>query len=135
MNHSSFHRPPFLNAELVKAAAGLQHLASSGRVAVGFGAQDKRAEPGRDCGLAVVAAVIMIATMVAAIAISGKAVLIVRVMIAAALMASPIARLVAVEVVERLFAAARHRSSVAVAGIIAIVDMAVEVVVATVPPA
>ena len=100
-----------------------------------FGArpQGKRAEPGRDCGLAVIATVI--ATMVAATAISGEAVFIVCVVIAGACMASPIARLVAVEVIERLFAAARHRSSVAVAGIIAVVDMAVEVAGAAEPAA
>jgi hypothetical protein len=77
----------------------------------------------------------VIATMVAATAISGEAVFIVCVVIAGACMASPIARLVAVEVIERLFAAARHRSSVAVAGIIAVVDMAVEVAGAAEPAA
>ena len=86
-----------------------------------------RAEPSGDCGLAV------IATMVAAAMISGESVFIVRVMIAGACMASPIARLVAVEVVERLFAAIRRRSSVAMAGIIAVVDMAVEVAGAAEP--
>jgi hypothetical protein len=56
-------------------------------------------------------------------------------MIAGACMASPIARLVSVEVIERLFAAARRRPSVAVAGIIAVVDMAVEVAGAAEPAA
>jgi len=77
----------------------------------------------------------VVATAIAATAISGESVLIVRVVIAGACMASTIARLVAVEVVEGLFAALRVRSMVAVAGVKAVVDMAVEVAGAAEPAA
>src|SRR3984957_19129529 len=56
-------------------------------------------------------------------------------MIAVAGVASAVARFVAVEVVEGLFAALRHWSAVAVMRVVAVVDMAVEVVVAAVPVA
>jgi len=75
----------------------------------------------------------VVTTMIAA-AISGELVLIVRVMTGVACVASPIARLVAMEVVELLFAAPRQRSSVPMVGIVAVVDMAVEFV-GTVEPA
>ena len=106
----------------------------------GAGPKRARAESGLSYSLAVVAAVItgiatVIAAVVAATAIAGKLVLAAAVMIAAAGVASPVARLVAVEVVEGLFAALRVRSAVAVAGVIAVVDMAVEVAGAAVPVA
>src|ERR1700722_853807 len=56
-------------------------------------------------------------------------------MIAVAGVASAVARFVAMEVVEGLFAALRHRSAVAVMRVVAVVDMAVEVVLAAVPVA
>ena len=77
----------------------------------------------------------MVTAMIAAAAISGEGVLIVRIMIAVACMAAAIARLVAVEVVEGLFAALGERSVVAVARVIAVIDMAVEVAGAVVPMA
>jgi hypothetical protein len=101
----------------------------------GFGArpQGERAEPRPNRGLAVVAAVVITVTLFAAAVISGEGVFIAGVMIAGACVASPIASLVAVEVVEGLFAAPRKRSSVAVVGIKAVVDMAVKVARAAEP--
>jgi hypothetical protein len=98
-----------------------------------FGAhsQRARAESSLGRGLAVIATVI--AAVAAAAAISGEGVLIVRIMIAGACMASPIARFVAVEVIEGLFAALWIRSMVAVAGVEAVIDMAVELAGAAEP--
>ncbi len=84
---------------------------------------------------ALVVAAAMVATMIAASAISGEGVFIVRIMITGACMASPIARLVAVEVVEGLSAALGQRSVVAVTRVIAVIDMAVEVAGAMEPVA
>jgi hypothetical protein len=117
--------------------AGTRDYGIGSRKAEWFGAQPQgeRAEPRLDCGLAVIAAVVITVTVLAAAVISGEGVFIVRVMIAGACVASPIARFVAVEVVEGLFAAVGHRPSVAVAGIIAVIDMAVEVARAAEPVA
>jgi hypothetical protein len=86
--------------------------------------------------VAVVSAVIStVVTAMIAAAISGELVFTVRVMAGVACVASPIARLVAVEVVELLFAAARQRSAVTVMGIKPVVDMAVKAVRAVEPAA
>ena len=90
------------------------------------------------CALVVAVVVAMITAVVTAMvaaAISGKLVFIVRVMAGVAGVALPIARLVAVEVVELLFAAARKRSAVTMMGIEAVVDMAVKAVRAVEPAA
>jgi hypothetical protein len=65
--------------------------------------------------------------------ISGESVFVARVMTGVASVASPIARLVAMEVVELLLIARRQRSSVPAAGIVPVVDMAVEFVGAVEP--
>ena len=70
--------------------------------------------------MAVVAA--LIATVIA-----GEGVFNTRVVIAGAGVAAAVARLVAVEVVERLSAALRERSVIAATRIVAVVDVAVEV--------
>jgi len=70
--------------------------------------------------------VLAVLLAVAAAAISGEGVFIARVMTCVACVASPIACLVAMEMVELLFAAPRQRSSVPVVGIIPVVNMAVK---------
>ena len=72
---------------------------------------------------------------VAATVISGECVLIARVVVAVADMASPVARLVAVEVIELLFAAPRQRTVVTVTRIVAVINMTVEVFGTVVPVA
>jgi hypothetical protein len=72
---------------------------------------------------------------VAAAVISGESVFIARVVVTVAGVASPIARLVAVEVVELLCATLRQRSPVTVMRIVAVVDVTVKVFGAVEPAA
>jgi hypothetical protein len=67
--------------------------------------------------------------------ISGKGVFTARFMAGVAYMASSIPRLIPVEVVERLRTALRHRSTVTLARVVAVVDVAVKAVRAVKPGA
>jgi len=71
----------------------------------------------------------------AAAPISGKGTFMARIMAGVACVASSVPRLVAVEVVERLFSAAGHGAMVTVMRIVAVIDMAVEAVRAVEPRA
>ena len=77
----------------------------------------------------------MVIAAVAAAVISGKGVLVARVVVTVASVASPIARFVAVKVVELLCATLRQRSPVTVTRIVAVVDMTVKVFGAAEPAA
>jgi hypothetical protein len=68
----------------------------------------------------------MFIAMAAAAPISGKGTFVARIMARVACVASSIPRLIAVEVVERLFSAAGHGPTVAVMRIVAVINMAVE---------
>jgi hypothetical protein len=69
----------------------------------------------------------------AAAVVSGERMFTAGFMAGIANVALPVARLVAVEVVEALFASSRQRSVVAVVGVKAVVDMAVKAAVAVKP--
>jgi hypothetical protein len=77
----------------------------------------------------------MVLAAVAALAMSGQLVFIAGVMIAFDYVASPISRLVAVEVVVGLISAPRHRSSIAVMRVKPAIDMAGKVFRAVEPGA
>jgi hypothetical protein len=74
-------------------------------------------------------------TSMATTPISGERVLTLRFMASVAYVASPISRLVSLEVVEALRPALRHRSSVTVMRIKAVIDMSVKAVTAMKPRA
>jgi hypothetical protein len=73
--------------------------------------------------------------MVTTTPISGERVLSLRFMASVAYVASPISRLISLEMVEALRPALRHRSSVTVMGVIAVIDMSVKALMAVKPRA
>jgi hypothetical protein len=70
---------------------------------------------------------------VASAAVAGESVFAARIVTSIAYVASPVARFVSVEVVELLLSAPRQRSMITVAGIVAVVDVAIEAAVAVKP--
>ena len=79
--------------------------------------------------------VAVVAAVIASAVVAGQGVLMATVVIAGPGVATAVARLVAMEVVEGLSAALGERSVIAVTRIVAVVDVAVEVVAAVIPVA